>query len=134
MLAIRWHALPLAVLPVYFILGALKGCSGTGGPDRLPTEPLPTEGTRAQGGPSSTDAGSEGPGSVCPSPGATKPGSETTSSSDVCVTESCNGNRTCTTFPIVVEKRTGTLRCVAKDGAATWEWDGPVTAHRVERA
>jgi hypothetical protein len=54
---------------------------------------------------------------------------------DVCVTESCTGDRTCQEFNQDVSEYQGTLTCAPDtNGNLTWAFSGPYTVHEVERA
>jgi hypothetical protein len=150
MTKIRWFALPLVALPLYSITSSLQACSSSSGVHTATGHSALTcnageiskklnDGdaccrTLADGSSSCRKAGEDGPGAPCTTIGATKPGDGYTATFDVCVEEECSGDRRCTEFPLVVEKTTGTLTCVAKATGPEWELGAASTVHRVERA
>jgi hypothetical protein len=72
-------------------------------------------------------------GGGCSSQGATAPGDEIDVQTDVCVTETCAGDRSCQPYDAVAEERRGTLVCSGQQGLH-WAWQTVDSDHRVERA
>jgi hypothetical protein len=150
MIKIRWFALPLVVLPLYSIVSSIEACSsGNNGSTGTSQSSLVCAAdetakklamgdvccrTLADGRSTCRKPGEDEAGAPCTQVGATKPGSAIAATFDVCVQESCSGDRECTEFPLVVEETTGTLRCVQNGLALTWELEGGGDVHRVERA
>jgi hypothetical protein len=70
------------------------------------------------------------PGQPCSPVGATSPYTSFTIRTDTCVVESCDGNRTSTTYDASTGETRGTLTCAA----AGWQKTGPATVQTVVRA
>jgi hypothetical protein len=60
-----------------------------------------------------------------------KPVDDVTGMLDTCVIESCNGDRVANDYLDTATETKGTLGCLAAGGAATWQWKGSVSVHRV---
>ncbi len=150
---IRWFALPVVALPLYSVATSLEACSGSLGtaPNVETTGSAITCGdgedakaighgnlccTRGTGaGPiACRDPNVAIPGAPCAAVGATRPGAAYSLTMDTCVAETCAGDRTCSEFPLLAEKTSGTLHCVARGGATFWEWASAPSRHVARRA
>jgi hypothetical protein len=72
-------------------------------------------------------------GAPCSPGDADQAADEVTGMLDECVIESCSGDRVANDYLETAAETKGTLGCVAAGGAATWQWKGSVTEHRVAR-
>ena len=152
---LRFHHLRLAALavPAYVVFHALQACTvtsttteaqqpdGAVSPDGGGASACPAGSVAKQAGSQSycciQDGGSyicsfgteAKPGDPCSGSG-TVPGSRITLSTDVCVIETCSGDRTCEEFPASTEEDQGTLVCTG----GTYQWSGTFDSHLVTRA
>jgi hypothetical protein len=142
--SIRWPALPVLVLPVYVIASSLQACSSSavsGGTTQAPLTCAANETPKKVGqhdvccAQSAADfdchaVGTPVTGGTCTTEGAKAALDAYRVTYDVCVVESCTGDRRCEEFPALAERRQGELTC--KSGK--WEAGTAVNVHRVERA
>jgi hypothetical protein len=124
------------------------GYTGCTGEVRQPTPPAPLacpsgEVTHTVGGDqlccNGNDCRSLGPttarlGAPCSAGEADQAVDDVTGTLDVCVNESCNGDRVASDYLDTVTETKGTLACVAGGGGATWQWKGSVKVHRLVQA
>ena len=151
--ALRFHHVRFAALalPAYVVFQALSACtvtttngagvgasgdSGTECPVGSTAKQLggktyccTADGTTATGFQCSVGTLSK-PGDPCAVEGSTASGGTIALSTDVCVEESCTGDRSCQEFPATAEAATGTLTC--KGGVL--QWNGAYATHTVTRA
>jgi len=142
---IRFSMLPLLALPAYVVISSLQACSARvdtagGGP---PPACAPGQ-TSKHVGSRDLCCTPNGPdwicgvavGTPCSPVGASQSVDVVHLTTDVCVKESCTGDRWCEEFNLVAVEDTGTLECVNGPGGALWQWQGgaPASTHRVDRA
>jgi len=73
-------------------------------------------------------------GGACANAGETRAATVTEFVADVCVVDSCDGNKTSTDFADTTVQSTGTAQCTSGDHGSTWQWNGAPASHTVVRA
>jgi hypothetical protein len=146
----RFHHLRFVALalPAYVVFQALSACTvttttnGTGGGTGSTVGQCPAGATEKKVGTQVYCCVSDGsgyscsvgtlakPGDPCAAEGATQSGAGVQLATDVCVEESCSGDRSCQEFPASVNESTGTLTCTG----GVLQWSSAPATHQVVRA